>query len=448
MTPIETLAETAWAGAIARHPDPGFRDRIVAANALYAGRPVCVHRTPVFLSADELRRWQVRLARFHRIVRVARARLLGDLDREECSLAAAIGVDRQARIWAQMDPGYVSAAPLARLDAFVAEGLPQFVELNAEAPAGMGYAAALAACFTRDPAWAASNVPLRHIDPLPSLRATLRALWRERALLRGTGPERPATVAILDFAGGGTAPDLQLIRDDFRAHGLPCEVVDPADLTYDGERLAAGDFPIDLVFRRAVVRDLRQRSEAIGALLAALREGRVCMVNPLRTALLHTKGLFSLLHAPTLLLDAADRRFVTRHIPETLLLVPPTLGGPVIGPHPDDTRERVRASPDQWVLKPVDEHGGTGVILGWTCTRTAWESAVDNAAHHVVQRRVPTPRKRVYDTRDGAFHARMVTIDPFLARGRLAGFLSRIADGELANATTGGATQTPLFIAG
>ncbi len=411
-------------------PAEDFLRRVSSAGARYGNAPVCVHRTPMFLDRAALRRWTRLLPRFHRIVRHARSALLADLDREHESLAARIGVDAQSIAWARVDPGFASAAPLARIDAFCANGHPWFVELNAESPAGMGYADALAGVFAEDPAWAATG-SLRAFDACAALVRTVRDIAREWG-----HRHRRLTIAIVDRPGVPTTPEFTLIRDRFRAAGLVAEIVAPADLRFDGEALTAGDLRLDVVFRRLLVADLRAHPEEGHALLAAYRAGRVCMINSLRTALLHGKGLFALLHDPAFPLAENDRAFVRRHIPWTGLL---------LGPGGEDLRERALRDPDAWVLKPLDGHGGTGVLLGWATPAAAWGRAVAEADHHVLQRRISEERGTFFDVRVQAPRDRLVDVGPFLARGHLAGFLCRVAEGPLANVTSG-ASQVPVFV--
>jgi len=364
------------------------------------------------------------------------AALLADLDRGEESLASRIGVPLDAIAWAQIDPGFLDVAPLARLDAFLEAGVPRFLELNAESPAGMGYASVLGPLLLADPA-AAGWGALGFTDPVPHVIRTVRALAREwcvgtQAAARGIAFGRAFRITIVDFAGAATAPEFDLLAAAFRAAGHPTVVVSPSELRFDGDRLHAAGAPVDVLFRRLLVSNLRAQPDACGALLAAIRSQRVCMVNSLRTALLHCKGIFALMHDPRFALSPAERQLVDRHVPVTLLCN-------------DDARERVRREPDRWVLKPVDGHGGRGVVLGWSVGRAAWERAVDGAEGCIVQARVNAPTGRFYDARNGQIHTRAVDLGPFLARGRFAGFLCRVVEGELANVSAGGASQVPVF---
>jgi len=54
------------------------------------------------------------------------------------------------------------------------------------------------------------------------------------------------------------------------------------------------------VYRRVLVDDLIARGADCAALVEAYRHHAVCVVNSLRTPLLHSKGLFALLHSSVL----------------------------------------------------------------------------------------------------------------------------------------------------
>ncbi len=430
-----TAAER-WAQGVTVHPvsAEAHSAQVLAAGARYGDGPVCVYRTPFFLTETEIRRWRRILPRFHRIIRQVRAALLSDLDREEDSLAARIGVHPQAIRWARIDPGYASVAPLARLDAFCAGGRPAFLELNAESPAGMGYADALASAFRSDPAAQSVDGELRAFDACGALVRTVREVateWGHR--------HRRLNLAIVDHTTAATAPEFALIRARFEAAGLVTLIVPPQALTFDGHTLWAGDFAIDVVFRRILVADLRADTHAASALLAAYAARRVCVVSSLRTALLHGKGLFALLHDPIFPLSSTDRAFVRAYIPWT---------GVLLGTGGAELREHALATPDAWVLKPLDSHGGQGVVLGWAASRKEWTEKLESADAHVLQRRVEEQHADFFDVRAQAPRRRLVDVGPFLARGRLAGFLCRVAEGPLANVTTGSASQVPVFRVG
>ena len=105
------------------------------------------------------------------------------------------------------------------------------------------------------------------------------------------------------------------------------------------------------------------------------------------------------------------------------------------------------------MLKPNDEYGGKGVLLGWEASGPEWSAALNAAltdppGSWVVQERIPI-RREVFPQFDAEGHVTMpeVLVDfaPYLFRGRMAGFLTRLSATGLANVTSGGG-QVPAFV--
>ena len=417
-----------WHEAVHRAPRPpsAFLREVLASGATYRGQPLCVHRRPHIISSATVKDLTRSLTRFHSAVRRVRNAMMDQgLDGE---FVRSMGLRERALDLARIDPGYDSAALVARVDCFVGPDGPKFLELNAESPAGIAYADALVQVFDQD--------PIRDLFPqLTSFRsadAVVRAVLETWRSWGGLGlPE----VAIVDFAEVPTSPEFVLFRQRFRAAGVPCRVTDPRQLEWDGNRLRQGDRIIEVVYRRVLVEDILQRPNDCRALVEAYRAGAICMVNSLRTPLLHGKGLFALLHDPAMqkLLSPAQREMVRRVIPYTVQADEPAC-------------EAAARNREAWVLKPMHGHGGRGVVLGHAVDDTTWEAALADADHHVLQRRVPTQRALFPDARQGyALTDCMVDLNPFLIRGRLAGFLCRLSEGPLANVSAG-ASQVPVYV--
>jgi hypothetical protein len=105
------------------------------------------------------------------------------------------------------------------------------------------------------------------------------------------------------------------------------------------------------------------------------------------------------------------------------------------------------------VLKPNDEYGGKGVTLGWESVPAEWSRALEAAVADppgtwIVQERIPV-RREVFPQFDeqGFVSMRDVLVDlaPYLFRGRMTGYLTRLSATGLANVTSGGG-QVPAFI--
>lgn len=431
-----------WNEAVLSQPGlaGAFLDSVRNVGVIYGDRPLCEHRRPHIIPESLALAYAQILGCFHQAIRHTRAMIVDDgLDGRPDSLAVRIGVDPRAIRLAAINPGYASAAVLARVDSFHADGHPWMIELNAESPAGMAYGDALIELFLDDPL-------LARLGPLTATRTADTAIRGMVDAYRSAGGtvEHPR-VAIVDLPDVPTRPEFDLFQGHFRRMGHPCEVCAPTDLEYDGARLKLGGEPVDLVYRRLLVADVLDNEEACRPLLDAYRARHVVMVNSLRTALLHGKGLFAMLHDPMVheLLPDAAQRMIRRHIPWTAILA----DEPGIGT-PQDIREMVRKRPDKWVIKPLVGHGGKGVVPGWEVDQATWERTVDSANHHVVQRRIDDYRATFPRAVGGRFEAHEVraSLDPFLVHGRLAGFLCRLSDGPLGNVSTG-ASQVPVFVA-
>ena len=112
----------------------------------------------------------------------------------------------------------------------------------------------------------------------------------------------------------------------------------------------------------------------------------------------------------------------------------------------------ILAHREKLVLKPNDDYGGSGIVLGWTLDQSAWEAAVQHAIAnpYVVQEKIILPREP-YPALDetGTLHIadRMVDTNPYVSRGVVGGCLTRISSDEMVNVTAGsGSTLTTFLI--
>ena len=113
-----------------------------------------------------------------------------------------------------------------------------------------------------------------------------------------------------------------------------------------------------------------------------------------------------------------------------------------------------RASPtnrERLVLKPNDDYGGAGIVLGWETDQSGWEAAVRSALAepYIVQERIELPTEPYPAlTPDGVVLAdRIVDTAPFVFNGsHMDGCLTRISTASLVNVTAGGGSTVPTFV--
>src|SRR5260221_1563894 len=95
-----------------------------------------------------------------------------------------------------IDPGYRRSSPTSRLDSFLTTSSYQFVELNAESPAGIAYNEALVDIFLELPLVKRfqERYVLTRFRARERLLETLLACYRE-----GGGKQERPTIAIVDY---------------------------------------------------------------------------------------------------------------------------------------------------------------------------------------------------------------------------------------------------------
>ena len=336
-------AVTRWHSLLAKHPRSreDFLGAEIRSGAVFQRGPLCVHRRPHLVTGPQVQRFARILAIFHGIIRKISAAILEEgLDPKPNSLVRRLDLDPRTLELAKIDPGYRSTALIARVDSYSPGGHPWLLELNGESPAGIAYTDALAEVFDADPIRDQFRQLRRFSNSEAVVRAALEAFhaWRGH---RGDPPH----VAIVDFDSAPTTPEFHLFAEHFRKAGVTCSVVDPRMLEFNGTHLTHGLARVDLVYRRLLVQDILNHPDETKDLVAAYRAGAVCMVNSLRTCLLHSKALFALLHDPDFQerLTPSERRVVQEHVPYTVRLSPHTSP-------PVEVLKAATEHPDQWIV--------------------------------------------------------------------------------------------------
>ena len=424
----------------------GQLDAQLRERGLFFGeRPLCSVLRPRFLSPTQYRFLQQRAAVVLRAFRKAhRAALVDD------ALLAQFRLSDWERDLAHVDPGFRDASPVSRLDAFfVAEaGGLRFTEYNAETPAGGAYNDVLTEVFFGLPIMR-EFMRTWDLRPLPARHDVLHALLDAYAQWSGT--RALPRIAIVDWSDVPTRSEFVLFQDYFTRQGLDCVIVDPREVEYDGKCLRSPHGDIDLVYKRVLLTELVEREGIDNAILRAVKDHKVCMVNPPSCKILHKKASLAVLHDErnAALFDADEQQAIAASIPWTRVVEDrrSTFEGVDI-----DLLAFTDANRDQLVLKPNDEYGGKGIVLGWEVDSETWKKTIVTALAepYIVQQRIALPTEPYPNMVDGrvVFAERMVDTAPYVAYGdHVDGCLTRLATAALLNVTAGGGSQTPTFIA-
>ena len=409
----------------------------------FGDRPLCTVLRPRFLSPAQYKTLQQRIAI-----------LLGAFDKaltkalKQPAFLDQFGLLDWERSLALLEPG-IPASPVSRLDAFFdpEDGRLRFTEYNAETPAGSAYNDALTELFLAIPA-ARDFLKGHALRPLPAVPNVLHALlsaWEE-----WSGRRELPVIGILDWAEVPTRSEFLLYQAYFESVGILCVVADVRDCELVSGRLVAAGTPIDLIYKRVLIHELIERMGTEHPIVSAVISGAVCMANPFRCKILHKKASLAVLsdERNTKLFSKKEQKAIADHIPWTRVVEErnTTFGG-----EPIDLLPWMADHKDQLVLKPNDDYGGAGIVLGWEVDGSAWSDAIRKAIAEpfIVQERIGLPSETFPSWADGSlvFADRIVDTAPFVFRGAYAdGCLTRVSTATLVNVTAGGGSTVPTFV--
>jgi hypothetical protein len=423
--------------ALVREIEDRFQDRLAAAKATFGGRALCSFPRPNLLTRADYEQIRSVCRRIFRAVEKVEA-AAGE------TLWDQVGMTEAEKELARIEPGYARSSPLARIDSFLTTSAYQFVELNAETPAGSAYNDVLSDVFLELDVMKRFQQRYR-VEPfrvLERLLETLVGCYREA----GGRLPRPC-IAVVDYDEVPTRNEHHLCREFFEGHGHPAIVCDPRQLAFESGELRFSGQRIDIVYKRLLVNELLERADELPALLEAVRAGAVTLVNPMRCKAIHKKAIFAVLtdEGTAPLLDEAERAAIAAHVPWTRCLRPQRTryrGEDV------DLLDFARRNRERLVVKPNDEYGGKGVFIGWELNESEWDSALERAqgGFYVVQERVELQRQTFPRLSPRLEFADLVVdLDPYLFDGEVEGFLTRLSDTSLANVSSGGG-QVPSFL--
>ena len=424
--------------------------RMAERNMVFGGRSLCTVLRPLLYSPQE---WSYLVNRTELILRLfdRLARLMLDDDNLRAQIHATPDEEHLLRI----DHGYRTTIPTARLDSFFARNEDGsrslgFVEFNGESPASMAYSGVLSDLFLEMPVMQAFGQ--RHaVHSLPSRRPALDEFLRVYYEWRGDRSKLP-DIAIVDWHGVPTASEFDLFVEYFAEHGITAVICDPEEMEFRNGQLFAAGTPVDFVYKRVLISELLLRYGLNHPIVDALQARAICLVNPFSCKLLHKKASLAVAsdERNAHLLSAAEQQAVKAHIPWTRTVEERTTFDPA--GNPIDLLPWASANRDGLVLKPNDEYGGKGVLIGWETEQTEWDAALAVAASEptVVQERVQIAYEEFPAiTANGGvtIDLRLVDSDPFLFRGeRVHGCLCRLSSETLLNVTAGGGSIVPVFM--
>lgn len=341
----------------------------------------------------------------------------------------------------EFDHGYNRNVIISRPDSFLVHHFLNFVEFNCDSPAGPGY------CDVQEDAFH-KLFPLSDMKEQYSFAKHSRSGNLLDALLLAykefSGTENKPNIAIVDWKEVRTKNEFHIIQRIFKSRGYETIVADPRELKFQNNQLSCDGFPIDLVYRRVIFKEMVAHLDDVQAFVKAIQKGKVCVANPLRSRLASTKAILAIM---TNQKDYAgyftpeENEIIKKYIPWTRRVVD------VETDYEDQTinlKKFVIQHRDDLVLKPSDSYGGKDVSIGSETSSTDWavllNQIIGNHLNWVVQKRVEIPQTEVplMNGDDMSFQTKKFNINPFIFSGKYAGSIARYSDQSVINVSAGG----------
>lgn len=402
-----------------------------------AGRPVCNVLRPLFLDLRTYKTIRTASSLFMQSFRLLADRLMVDK-----SLRSKLNLTPEAEVAIQIDTGFGASDVSARLDGFLGiEGTFYFVEYNADSPGGIGFGDVLSEVFLSLPITKEIAKSFR-VEAIPVRQRTFEALMNAYHAWGGT--DLPA-IAIVDWKSAATSNEFIIMQEQFQRNGCTVIIVDPSELELRNGILYAAGQKVQLVYKRVVANELIEKCGLNHPLIEAVRSRAVCMANGFAVQMLFNKMLFAFLSDPQYGFASPQ---LDQHVPWTRAVQ-----------ESKTTHEKrdvdlipyIAEHRQKFVLKPISEYGGKGVVLGWECSQQEWNSVLQAATTslYVVQERVPISKELYPSLVDGrlSIDFRYFDLDPYIWEGiNPEGCGVRLSRAALLNVSAGGGSATPMLI--
>jgi hypothetical protein len=370
---------------------------------LLATRPHLFSESMVFVSEAHLSRMAQTIALIERVIALPAYR--------ERVLAYAPALARHSPAAAGVFLGY---------DFHLGPEGPQLIEINSNAGGALLNAHLLQAQR------ACCETVARMLPVPPPLAATFLAMFCDEWRL-ARGESSPLTrIVIVDTrpAEQYLASEFELFRVLFETNGIAARVADPAELSFDGERLTCQGQGVDLIYNRLTDFALAEPQHA--ALRAAyLADAVVLTPHPRTHALFADKRNLAALGDDRWLheigLREDERQLLSATIPRTVEVLA-------------EDAEAFWGSRRQWFFKPVAGFGSKAAYRGDKLTRRVFEELVRGG--YVAQAVVsPSARRLLVDGVEQDFK---LDLRNYVYRGQVQLVSARLYRGQTTNFRTPG----------
>lgn len=306
---------------------------------------------------------------------------------------------------------------------------PRLIEINTNAGGGLLNTRLLDAQLACCPEAVGRGADRRRVEE--DFVAMFRREWRSA---RGDAPLRRIAIVDETPAEQFLAPEFELFRQLFEAHGIAATVAAPEELAFDGGLLLCNGQVVDLVYNRLT--DFALESGSNAALRAAyLADAAVVTPHPRAHALYADKRNLTALSDTAWLqsigVAEADRRLLLAGVPETREVTP-------------DNAAAFWTTRKRWFFKPEAGFGSKATYRGEKLTRRVFEEIAQGG--FIAQALVPPSERRLLV--DGVEHRLKLDLRNFVYRDEVQLVSARLYQGQTTNFRTRGGGFAAVFAVG
>jgi hypothetical protein len=227
-------------------------------------------------------------------------------------------------------------------------------------------------------------------------------------------------------------PEFLLFAELFQKHQIECVIIDPSELTSDGNFLTADGKKIDLIYNRST--DFYFEDERYAGIRNAYLRGlTVVTPGPYHHAIFSNKlnltVLSDALALKALQIDAKTISILANGIPRTIAVTP-------------ENRNHLWQQRKNKFFKPVAGYGSKATYRGDKITLKVWDAIAQN---DYVAQEIARPEERIVHV-DGDQKDLKMDIRVYTYRGRTLLLTSRLYLGQTTNFRTQGGGFAPVFL--
>ena len=347
-----------------------------------------------------------------------------------------------------LDKGFNLPCSSSRLGTFFKpeDQYLRFVGYDAETPAELGFGDELAQAFFNLDVMKTFKKSY-HVGYTPSQQLLMDSVINAYKAWGGT--EQP-NIAIVDWQSSSTLTEHQITQQFFEGNGYKTILADPRDLEYHHDYLWKGDVKIHIIYKHVPYNDLMEQMGDNSVIIQAIKDRAVFLTNAPSTKLMAKKASLALMSDEENrdLFTADELATIRLHIPWTRRV---TERKTFYRGQEIDLIQYIADNRENFVLKPNDDDGEQGVVLGFSVTQQQWDWALKEALRtpFIVQEAITLVERAfpAYINNELVISNRFVDANPYVFNGdTVGGCLARLSSVELSNVMADMGSVVPMMV--